>query len=138
MSTDPLTTAEDEKSAGAGTLADDVNDDAVTRLAAALNAAQTCNSDLTLRYIAQVERCQALDKALYGERLRTAVMKRDLEAFQRQLQAAQDAHAAAEMSRAQAERLVAEARNELRMMRQSRLWRLGRRYWAISRLLRRS
>ena len=123
--------------------------DAVVSLATGLHALQARYDELLRRFLEQVERRQALDKALYAERLRAAALQRDLGVFQRQWQIAQkEWHvtqtqwraAEAQWRTAQAQfdqlkRAYAELEQSLQDIRHSRVWKIGQAYWSVTRKL---
>jgi hypothetical protein len=113
--------------------------DAVVTLAADLRDLQTRYDELLRRFLEQVEQRQALDKALYAERLKSAGLQRDLGVFQRQWQIAQkEWHATQTQWRAAEARWLttqAELQQTLHEMRHSRVWKIGQTYWNVTRKL---
>lgn len=136
--------------------------DAVARLAASLQDLQARYDDLLGRFLDQVDRRQALDRALYAERFKSAALQRDLGAFQRQwlkrqrqwqvtearlreahatLEArSREAHALLEAALAEAraqrdyhKQLCLELQQTLHDMRHSRAWRLSQLAWNAAR-----
>jgi chromosome segregation ATPase len=127
----------------AGVASTDTATETVGRLTADLHDLQVRYDELLRRFLSQTERAQALDKALYAERLKSAGLQRDLGVFQRQWQIAQkewhftqtqwraaEAHWLARQAQIdQLKATCAELEQSLQKIRRSRVWQLAQGYW---------